>query len=69
MKRREIDVIVDDDLIEFLKAQNLYQDFTDKKILCYHCNEIITNENIFSLFLSNDKIQFCCIKAACTRKL
>ncbi len=69
MKRREINVIIDDDLIEFLKAEKLYQDFIDKKILCYHCNDVITNENIFSLFLNDDKIQFCCIKAVCARKL
>ena len=69
MKRKVINVISDVDLLEFLNTEGLYQDFIDEKIHCYKCDEIITKENIFSLFFDNDQIRFCCMKAICAHNI
>lgn len=64
MQRKELDAILIEDFITFLKQSDLYSKFQEGKLLCSFCNEPITLENIFAV-INNDGIKFCCNKSNC----
>jgi hypothetical protein len=64
MQRKEVDAILDDDFVEFLKQNGLYEDFQRGALLCHYCNTPITLENISTIF-DLDGLKFCCTGSRC----
>ena len=63
IKKYELDLIHDDDLLPVLEKIGLRDDFLSGKIHCVFCGDIITNENFYSLFEKNG------VKFSCNKKL
>ena len=64
IKKYELDLIHDDDLLPVLEKIGLRDDFLSGKIHCVFCGDIITNENFYSLFEKNG-VKFSCNKKSC----
>lgn len=58
MDNSTIKSIHDDDLVEFLKKLKVYDDVVSGKVKCKFTNQIITLENLHSLFPESGAIKF-----------
>jgi len=64
MERKEINAILSNELIEFLKRINLEQDFVQHKIFCECCKKPITTENV-AIIRFDEKYMFYCDNLVC----
>ncbi len=67
MLRKEIEAILEDDFINFLKQNNLLEKFQNKEIECSLCNTPITLDNIFAIYF-DQSFKFCCNDFSCAEK-
>ena len=66
--KEELDFLYDEDLLPALERVGLKDDFVSGKLRCAICGDIITNDNLLSLFEKNG-IKIGCNKADCIRKV
>ncbi|MCK5051937.1 MAG: hypothetical protein KAS53_09460 [Candidatus Cloacimonetes bacterium] len=64
MERKEVSAILQDDFIEFLKQNNLYDSYMKKELLCEYCQKPISEYNVFTIYFDT-KIKFCCDNEKC----
>jgi hypothetical protein len=64
MQRKELDAILDDDFIEFLKQNGLYENFQQGAIVCHYCGSPMTLDNVFAIF-NMGGLKFCCVQPRC----
>jgi hypothetical protein len=69
MENKAIKAIHDDDLENFLKGLGIHWDFIHGKLSCAFCKEIITIDNLHSLFPDSGSIKLCCSKPKCVYEL
>lgn len=69
MKDDQLKAVHDDDLASLLKSLGNYDRVCKGQCNCYFCNNIITMENIGSIFPLQGEILFSCDSASCLRKL
>ncbi len=60
-----IHTIHDDDLNNFLNSINYLKKIKSGQIKCAFCKEIITTENLNSIFPDSGEIKFSCSKPKC----
>jgi len=65
MKEDTIKAVHDDDIEEFFKSLDVYEDFISGKLVCYNCGTTITKENLYSIFPKNDEVTICCDNPEC----
>jgi hypothetical protein len=66
MERKEVHALLLNDFENFLKQNNLYQEFIDGNLKCSVCGKEITSENIALIYFSNG-YKFCCDNDNCLR--
>lgn len=64
-----INAVYDDDLVQFLKNIQIYADLEAGELKCKFCREIITLDNLLSVFPDSGTIHVCCTKAECSEQL
>ncbi len=64
MQRQEVNAVLDDDFLEFLRQNGLFDEFKEGFIHCYYCDTSMTIENVFAI-LYLDGIKFCCNGSHC----
>jgi hypothetical protein len=68
MERKDVNAILVEEFLELLKEHNLLDDFTNHKIKCSVCSDIINEDNI-SLIYYDNTYKFCCSKDNCIQKV
>ena len=66
---KKLNFVYDDDLEKTLKQLNVFDDFITGGTRCKFCGNIISKENLHSLFREFENIQFICDSPACIKKL
>jgi len=69
MVKKKISAIHDDDLLTLLENLQLKNKFLFQKLTCAFCGDIITWDNLHSLFPDSGTIKCCCVKPACVNQL
>jgi hypothetical protein len=69
MARDSLKAVHDDDLDELLKSLNVYNHFVHEKLKCAFCGDIITYENLHSIFPDSGSVKLCCNKPQCVNSL
>lgn len=69
VKTGELKAVHDDDLVQFLKSIEEYDNVMNGEAKCVFCDEKITLENIQSIFPLNGQIKYCCNSNECYRLL
>lgn len=64
-----IPAIHDDDLKKILITYNLLEKMESKEIECYLCNETITWDNIYGIFLEKNLPKLVCSSVSCIEKI
>lgn len=65
VEKGELKAVHDDDVVDFLKSLNCYEDIISGKIHCFNCKNVITLENFQCVFPLDRKISFCCSDDEC----
>lgn len=65
MSEKTIQTIYDDDLPKLLSDLELKDDFNNGEIKCSFCGEIITKDNLLTIFSDGKEIKFSCDKESC----
>jgi hypothetical protein len=60
-----IKAVHDDKLEQFLKSINVYDSVINNKAKCKFCSELISMENLYTIFPESGAIKFACDKPAC----
>lgn len=69
MDKKKVDAIYDDELLDLLESLGLKNKFLHGKLNCAFCSDVITWDNLHSLFPDSGTIKCCCIKPACVNQL
>ncbi|QNO14912.1 hypothetical protein HYG86_09070 [Alkalicella caledoniensis] len=69
MKRGEIKAVHDDDLVNFLQSLGEYDKVIAGTMKCQFCGEIITLDNIQSVFPLDGEVAYCCNSTKCYKLL
>ncbi len=67
-KRDIIEVLHENDLPNLLVEFEMIKDFQNQNILCKFCNEPITLENIYGIYINKETLEFLCNKDLCYNK-
>ena len=62
-------VVHDSELLALLEKLRIKQDIEDQKIKCKFCKEIITLDNLHSLFSESKEIKIVCDSSECIKQL
>lgn len=65
VKKGEMQVVHNDDLVEFLKSIEEYDKVINGQARCQFCGKIITLDNIRSIFPLDGEIAYCCDSKEC----
>jgi hypothetical protein len=68
-ENKKINFVLDDDLEGVLKEIGVYSDFINRKKKCKFCKEIVSMDNLHSIFKESGDIKFICDKPICVKKL
>lgn len=68
-EKHELKTVHVNDLDEILKSHGQLEEFRNGEINCIICNSKISNENVGSLQLNDNKLLFSCNKSSCYDKL
>jgi len=63
--KKEIEAIYDQDLPKLFANLGIADDFTEGKLHCMCCGEVITLNNIGAISTENGEINFCCSDLLC----
>lgn len=69
MKRKKVDAVHDDDLLNLLDNLGLKNKFIHHKLTCAFCESAIGWDNLHSIFPDSGSIKVCCTEAECVNKL
>lgn len=69
MNEEIIKAVHDDDIDELLTSLEVYESFSRGEVTCAFCNEVMTKDNLSSIFPLENKVAFCCDKPECIAKL
>ena len=69
MARETLKAVHDDDLNELLRSLNIYNEFVHEKMKCAFCGDLVTYDNLHSLFPESGSIKLCCNKPQCVNSL
>ena len=69
MEKTKLEAIHDNELLELLDNLGLKNKFLGGQINCAFCKDIITWENLHSIFPDSGAIKFCCVKPECVNSL
>lgn len=64
-KKDIIEVLHEKDLPTLLEEYEKIEDFQNHKIFCKFCDELITLENIYGIYINKDNLEFLCSKDVC----
>lgn len=67
-KKDIIEVLHEKDLPTLLEEYEKIKDFHNQKIMCKFCDETITLENLYGLYINKDTLEFLCNKDLCYNK-
>lgn len=67
-QKAELNLIHDNDLLEFLKNIELLNPIHEGKVKCKFCKEVITITDINAVFPEEKSIKVCCTKPECIIK-
>lgn len=67
--RAIIKAVHDDNLEQFLRNLGIYENLITEKIKCKFCNEILTLDNLSSVFPDSGSIKLTCDQPGCINKL
>lgn len=67
-KKDIIEVLHEKDLPTLLEVYKKNKDFQNQKIFCKFCNEPITLENIYGIYINKETLEFLCNKDFCYNK-
>lgn len=67
--KKRVDAVYDDDLLELLDSLELKNRFLHGKLTCAFCGEIITWDNLHSIFPDSGSVKFSCTKSDCVNQL
>lgn len=67
--RKELKAIHEEDLEDILKKLEQYDDFTNNKISCEVCKDVVNLQNIGSAKVKNGKLIFTCKKIPCYNQI
>ena len=65
MSEKTIQTIYDEDLPKLLSSLGLKDDFDNGRIRCSFCGEIVTKDNLLTIFSDGKEIKFSCNKESC----
>ena len=69
MTKKVVDAVYDDDLLELLESLGIKNKFLHGKLTCAFCGDVITWENLHSIFPDSGAIKQCCTKPICVSQL
>jgi hypothetical protein len=69
MEKKKVDAVHDDDLLDLLESLELKNKFLYGKLTCSFCGDVITWDNLHSLFPDSGTIKCCCTKSDCVNQL
>ena len=64
-KKDIIEVLHEKDLPNLLEEYGKFKDFQNQNIFCSSCNEPITLENIYGIYVNKESLDFLCNKDLC----
>jgi hypothetical protein len=67
--KQTIKAVHDDDLDEFLERLEIASKFEAGNLKCAFCGEIVTKDNLHSIFPDSGAIKFSCCSPECVMKL
>lgn len=67
-KKDIIEVLHEKDLPTLLGEYGKIKDFNNQKINCKFCDDTITLENIYGVYINRDNLEFLCNKDLCYNK-
>ncbi len=67
--KKRVDAVYDDDLLELLDSLELRNKFLHGKLICAFCGDVITWENLHSIFPDSGAIKISCTKPNCVNQL
>ena len=67
MKRKEITALTENDFIELLRQNRLFDSFTKGELVCSSCKKPVTMENILSFKKIKNDIIFYCNRLDCKK--
>ena len=65
LKREELNLVYDDDLLPILEKLGLKDRFLGGEIACSLCGQPVTKENLYSFYLRNKEIRMVCERGVC----
>ncbi len=68
LDKKGINVIYEDDIVDFLANLGLIEDLESGKIHCAFCETQITKENLQCILSIEGEIKFCCDDLECYKK-
>jgi len=68
IKKYELDFVHDQDLLPVLEKLGLKDEFLAGNIKCTFCNQVITNDNLYSFFEDN-RVKVSCNKKTCIKEI
>lgn len=69
IKKEELDLIYDEDLMPALDKLGVKEDFVNGNLKCLFCDKTVTLENLYSFFLNNGIVKMVCNDEECVEKL
>jgi hypothetical protein len=69
MDKQTLKAVHDDDLEAVLRGLGIYGDFVRGKLRCAFCGDVITMENLHSLFPDSGAVKCTCSRPACVDAL
>jgi hypothetical protein len=67
--RQRLQAVHDDDLEQVLQSLGVYNDFVHGRLRCAFCKDVITLQNLHSLFPDSGAVKASCTKPDCVRQL
>lgn len=64
-EKETLKAVHDDDLVAFLTKLGLYNKFINGKFKCAFCGDVITWDNLHSLFPDSGQVKWCCVRSEC----
>jgi hypothetical protein len=69
MEKETLKAVHDDDLETLLRRLGLHSDFTHSRLKCTFCKDVITFDNLHSLFPDSGAVKLTCSKPECVNQL
>lgn len=64
-QREEYNFVYDDDLLLVFKKLGIEESFLQGKLNCNFCDEVVSMDNLSSLYLEDKKIKLVCSNESC----